>query len=274
MNSNRSAEFHFSDEYAIELCQLIIPAIQEALCLLNEGTYNGLISASLPYWFRTGVIKRSTLYSYEPEMAEFDCKDIRPEILAQFRNYITSGENNENKISRLESMTANDFYHACSIGYRACGYATDEKTELDQYFAFSDGRDEGLSGRGLGLNEGPGIDINDPEAWEQWYFHREQRGGHPWEVIAGGNSTHLDLYVYHDRNQLDWKLKHREISLGEDDANNGGYYFVIVGKHRAAEAIHFYVALKSEGLPVLIRDADEMLPDLMQQTMSELFLTT
>lgn len=47
---------------------------------------------------------------------------------------------------------------------------------VDQYFAHADGRDEGLSGRGHGLNAGPGIDFNDAEAWDRWYFHTRGEG--------------------------------------------------------------------------------------------------
>lgn len=33
--------------------------------------------------------------------------------------------------------------------------------------------------KGHGLNAGPGIDFDSPEAWNEWYFNRPQHGGHP-----------------------------------------------------------------------------------------------
>ena len=123
------------------------------------------------------------------------------------------------------------------------------------------GRDEGLSGRGHGLNAGPGIDFDDPAAWDEWYFHREQHGGHPWEVCRGGNSTHVDLYVMHDRRDLDFKYRAGEISEDEyqERIRSSGYFFLIGGKHRAAEAVRFYTALSAAGLPVLLSDAEDIM---------------
>ena len=56
--------------------------------------------------------------------------------------------------------------------------------------------------------------------------------GHPWEVVRGGNSTHVDLYVQQDEY---------------------GYHFRVAGDHRRGEAIRFYLAIRQAGLPVSIR---------------------
>ena len=259
MQSKTPPDIHMSDDAAIQLCSLIIPAVKESLCLLREGTYNKLVETSLPYKFRTGVIKRSVMNEHDPDMIEYVRDGIQPEILDQFRQYLRAGKNDETKIHRLSSMTANDFFHACSLGYKACGFDVKDQTEVDQYFAFGDGRDEGLTGRGHGLNASPGIDFNDSNAWDQWYFHREQHGGYPWEVVAGGNSTHVDLFVCHDRWELEWQVKRGKITREEADAHSCGYYFEVNGKYRPKEVIQFYVALKAEGLPVILRDAEEIL---------------
>ena len=97
-------------------------------------------------------------------------------------------------------MTGNDFLAACALGYEACGYDVcgndGERLLLDElYIRYADGRDEGLTGKGSGLFSGPGIDLSSPEAWEAWFFDRTRRGGHPWEVCRGGNSTHVSLVV-------------------------------------------------------------------------------
>ena len=259
MRPNRQPDTLVSDDAAIQLCELIIPAIQESLRMLQEGSYNNLLESSLPYQFRFGVVRRSVMNMYDPEMAAYVRADVHPATLEQFRSYLSDSKNDESKISRINHMTASDFFHACSLGYHACGFNVDGLPEAEQYLKFGDGRDEGLTGRGHGLNAGPGIDCTDPDAWEQWYFHREQRGGHPWEVVAGGNSTHVDLFIYHDRRELEWKLRLGQITPQEMAAHPSGYYFIVAGKHRAAEAIRFYVALKDAGLPVVLRDAAEIL---------------
>lgn len=135
LESNKQPAIHMSDDAAIQLCSLIIPAIEDSLRLLREGTYNKLVESSLPYKFRTGVIKRSVMNEHDPDMVDYVRDGIQPEILDQFRLYLSAGENDEMKIHRLNSMTANDFFHACSIGYQACGFAIKDQTEVDQYFA-------------------------------------------------------------------------------------------------------------------------------------------
>ena len=161
-------------------------------------------------------------------------------------------------------MTANDFFRACVLGYKACGYEKCDLSPVEQYFLHADGRDEGLSGRGYGLNEGPGIDFDDPEAWDQWYFHREQHGGHPWEVCRGGNSTHVSLYVCHDQYDLDYLYRAEKISENEykKKSERAGYYYKIAGKYRTAEAVSFYAALSQAGLPVVLSDAEEIMARL------------
>ena len=249
------------EEAAIELCSLITEAVRESMNKLREGTYNNFVEANLPYSFRTGVIPRSILWEREPEWKEEDLEGLPEETIDVFRTLLNNGANDKGYIGRLHRMTANDFFHACAIGYKACGYEGTELPPVDQYFLHGDGRDEGLSGRGDGLNAGPGIDFNDPEAWDEWYFHREQCGGHPWEVCRGGNSTHVDLYVMHDRYDLDFKYRTGKIQ--EDEYRQrllvSGYYFLVRGTYRAAEAVRFYTALSAAGLPVVLDDADNIM---------------
>ena len=246
------------EEAAIELCSLITEAVRESMNKLREGTYNNFVEANLPYSFRTGVIPRSVLWERKPEWKEEDLEGLPEETIDVFRTLLNNGANDKGYIGRLRRMTANDFFHACAIGYKACGYEGTELPPVDQYFLHGDGRDEGLSGRGDGLNAGPGIDFNDPEAWDEWYFHREQCGGHPWEVCRGGNSTHVDLY---DRYDLD--CKYRTGKIQEDEYRQrllvSGYYFLVRGTYRAAEAVRFYTALSAAGLPVVLDDADNIM---------------
>lgn len=211
--------------------------------------------------FRTGIILRAVLWEREPEWKESDLEGLPAETISAFRALLNSGINRMDRIGRLKSMTARDFFRACAIGYKACGYNGSELPPVDQYFLHGDGRDEGLSGRGHGLNAGPGIDFDDPAAWDEWYFHREQHGGHPWEVCRGGNSMHVDLYVMHDRRDLDFKYRAGEISEDEyqERIRSSGYFFLIGGKHRAAEAVRFYTALSAAGLPVLLSDAKDIM---------------
>ena len=132
------------------------------------------------------------------------------------------------KNKRLPSMTANDFYRFCAQGYRAMGYTGTEKSEKEQYALHADGRDEGLSK----------LDGDSPEAFARWLKERP-RTGHPWEVCRGGNSTHIDCIVHQDAH---------------------GYYLVVAGlaETRTIEAVRFFLALYRAGVPVCIRNTEEL----------------
>ena len=125
-------------------------------------------------------------------------------------------------------MTSGLFFRMCAAGYDAVDSAkysgADPKA---RYVRWADGRDEGLRD----------IDEDDAEAFSRWY-HGKRFGGHPWEVIRGGNSTHVDLYV-------------------SDDDN--GWYFAVAGKHRIMEAVRFFLAIRKEGMPVTLLDGEKIL---------------
>ena len=255
-----SAAESFDDDAAIELCSIMTVAAKGAIQKLRDGVYNEEVNRSLPYEFRIGVIKRSAVWEKEPDGKQYVLEGLSEECLAQFKRLLSSGANDEMKIGRLSRMTANDFFRACSVGYKACGFKDTDMPPVDQYLKYADGRDEGLTGRGYGLNEGPGINFDDPEAWDQWYFHGEQHGcGHPWEVVRGGNSAHVDLAVCHDRHSIAWKVSTGRITQEEAAQHPNGYYFTVAGKHRTFEAVSFYVALSDAGLPVFLYDADAIL---------------
>lgn len=251
---------YYEEDAAVKLCELIIPAVKESIDLLINGNYNDLVESSLPYQFRVGVIKHSDLREYDPEDKERDYDGLSEETVRKFKQIIDAGMNDENRIGRIRNFTANDFFKACEIGYRAIGKDCNRYSLPDLYMHYADGRDEGLTGKGHGLNAGPGIDFDDPQAWDEWY-NSSRGGGHPWEVVPGGNSTHMELFVRSDKQRLDYLLRAREITQEEYDARiqNSGYYFQIVGMQRQFESVTFYVALTDAGFPVIISGADELI---------------
>ena len=94
------------------------------------------------------------------------------------------------------------------------------------YIDNADGRDDGL----LELEE------ESAEAFSDWYHNRKYRGGHPWEVCRGGNSTHISLYANHD---------------------DEGWYLSLAGSSygRSVETIKFYTALAKQGIPIYLYDS-------------------
>lgn len=251
---------NYEENYAVGLCELILPAVQESIDLLKTGKYNELVEAELPYQFRTGVIRRADMRKYDPESKDFDYDGLDEGAVLQFKSLIESGCNDAERVGRIKNFTANDFFRACRIGYEAIGKDCSGFSLSELYYRYSDGRDEGLTGMGCGLNEGPGIDFDSPEAWDKWY-NGKRSGGHPWEVVPGGNSTHMSLYVVNDGRELDYDLRAGRITQEEYEAKMActGYYFKIVGGHRQYEAVSFYIALFKAGFPVIIDDAEELL---------------
>lgn len=86
---------------------------------------------------------------------------------------------------------------------------------------------------------GPGIDFDSPVDWDNWYFNREHRGEYPWEVVRGGNSSHVDLFVEHDGSFLNLSVRLGKMTKEETILHPYGFYFEVAGKNREVEAIKF-----------------------------------
>lgn len=250
----------FEQDAAVNLCDLILPAAQESIDLLKAGRYNDLVESSLPYHFRTGVIRRADLCDYDSDYRARDFDGLSEEAVDKFKSLISSGINDVDRISCIRDFTANDFFKACKIGYEAIGKDCSKYTLPELYQRYADGRDEGLTGMRHGLNAGPGIDFDSPTAWNEWY-NGNRGGGHPWEVVPGGNSTHMELFVRNKASELDYELRAGRITQAEYDEkiSRAGYYFEIAGMQRQFESVSFYIALSEAGLPVVIAGAEELL---------------
>jgi hypothetical protein len=257
LSKGTHAETWFTEEPVVDLLPLLVEAARKSMDLLKEGTYNDFVSKNLPCQHRIGVLKRSDAWRVVPDARDTYWKNMDEETYRAFKSCLPT--NAEDRIGRLHSFTANDFFRACYLGYKACGYNLTGMSPEQAYLRYADGRDEGLTGTGFGLNEGPGIDFDSPSAWDNWY-NSSRGGGHPWEVIRGGNSTHVDLYVVNDSRELGYLLQLGKISEKEyeERAAKAGYYFELAGIYREWESIRFFVALRSAGLPVVLNDADEI----------------
>ena len=229
----------YYDEKAFEkLCELIAPAVEESIKLLQDGKYNDIIAKELPYRYRKGVIKRFDLWIADPKYKEEVYRGISDEMLRRLKSTIALGENDEDKIGRIGNFTANDFFKACKLGYEAIGYKCGGFSLPELYIQYSDRRDEGLTGMGVDPYEEPGIVFDDPKAWDEWYFHRKQRdSGHPFEVAPG----YYHLYVCQDKTE----------------SETGGYYLNLVGAHWCfREVVSAYFAIKDAGYPISLSGAE------------------
>lgn len=219
-----------------EFVDWLVDGVRECIEMLKAGTYNDFVRENLPPQHRTGTIRCKDYWDVWPDERAAFFKDISSADVAEFIEKATSQEKDQEKsVSRLSSMTANDFFRFCAMGYAENKYNGCDKTPKEQYYLHADGRDDGLQD----------IDADDPKAFHEWLHNRERFGGHPWEVCRGGNSTHIDLRVM------------------EDDS---GYFLYLAGAawSRTIETVKFYLALTRANIPVCLAEA-QMLADRLDE---------
>ena len=213
-----------------DLSQWLLDSTKECIDQLKKGTYNDIVAPAIPPGLKTGTILRKDLWDIFPEAREEFYKDISPEDVQEFIEKASAQpEDVESLAGSIENPTANDFYRYCALGYAENHYDGIEKTPKEQYYLHADGLDEGLSE----------IDPDSPEAFHRWYHDERHRGGHPWEVCRGGNSTHVALQL--------------------SDYKNGWHlYLAGSSEGRTIETVKFYLALTRAGVPVFLEDAKEL----------------
>lgn len=222
---NKYDDFYdFSD-----FIQSLINAVNICIDEIEKGIYNQRIQKELPYSHRTGTISRKQFWDIFPDKKATYFNQISDDEVADFLSIMNNHHLESAPSKRIQNMTAEHFFHCCSLGYHANNYRDlSEKTWKEQYIRHADGRCEGLID----------IDEKSPEAFSDWY-HNRKYGGHPWEVCRGGNSTHISLYV------------------AEDEL---GYYYVLAGSSygRSIETIKFFLALNKESIPVVLQDGKQL----------------
>lgn len=213
-----------------EFVQWMVDGVKECIEMLKAGTYNDFIRENLPPQHRTGTILRKDFWDIWPEARAEFFENISSEDVSEFiRKASLQGDSPEALSGRLPSMSANDFFRFCAMGYAANSYKGCDKTPKEQYYLHADGRDEGLRD----------IDADDPNAFHEWLHDRTRHGGHPWEVCRGGNSTHISLRPIDDEN---------------------GYFLYLDGDawNRTVETVKFYLALTRAGIPVFLLEASTL----------------
>ncbi len=226
----RSKFYGKDDSYGYNLESLFLwmeDAVRNAIKELENGTYNDDVNNNLSFRERTGTILRKDYWDLFPDRKEDYLSNITKEEIELFVKNIKNQKDEEPVGTYITDMTSGKFYEFCALGYEANKYENLEGlTAKEKYYKMADGRDEGLSE----------LNINSKVEFEAWYNDRNRRGGHPWEVCAGGNSTHIDLVVRH---------------------NEQGYFLNLRGKSwgRSIETIKFYNALRQKGVAVYLNDS-------------------
>jgi hypothetical protein len=212
-----------------ELLNWLIGATDQSIKLLKSGEYDDYVNQNLPYCHRIGKILRQDYWFVFPEVKEAYLAKLDAGEMSLFENMINQ-QSEKYPTYRLSAMTSGLYFDACRLGYSANHFAgAEDLSAKTLYQKHADGRDDGL----LALDEAS------TEAFRAWYSDRKWRGGHPWEVCRGGNSTHISLFISHD---------------------DQGWYFTLAGSSmgRSVETVKFYLALTERGFPVYLLDGKEI----------------
>ncbi len=219
--------------YAYEKSNLLnwlVTAGTHSIELINSGAYDDFVNHNLPYRHRIGKILRQDYWFIFPDHKNAYLAEMDADQIASFE-YLINNQPEIHPAHRWPAMTSGLYFSACQLGYTANRFeGVDKLPAKALYQKHADGRDDGL----LDLDEASA------EAFTAWYFDREWRGGHPWEVCRGGNSTHISLYTSHD---------------------DQGWYFTLAGSSegRSVETVKFYLALVKKGYPVYLLEGKEIL---------------
>ena len=209
---------------ATPLIRWLIGMVKNCINEIDHGEYNHVIAKDLPPGFKYGTITRKNLWKVCPQEKVDYFKNFPDSEVQEFQNLMAKTNEDLTPNHYLQKITVQDFLYCCQLGYRANQYSmADELSSRELYKKYADGRDCGL----LEIQE------NSPEAFEDWLANHE-RGGHPWEICRGGNSTHISLYVC---------------------KSDQGFYFSVDGYSwtRSVESIKFYLAIRKAGFPIVIR---------------------
>ena len=210
----------YRDPRLREVVEWVLSATQSVVEQVRADWYNGYVAANLPYRKRLGRIRRTDWWAIHPAERQWHLRDFSA---AEADRLVRLGvQRHDFKRLRFASMTFLQYMKACRIAYRAAGVeGADTYTFKELYGRHADGRHDGL------------LDLA-PQSAEQFAEFR-QYTGHPWEILAGGNSTHVSLYPVHD-----------------DD----GWYLTVAGSSaaRSVEAARIYLALVDADFPVTLAD--------------------
>ncbi len=216
-------------DYA-DLLQFLIDEVDGITARVEKGTYYEYIKNSIPAEYRMGIISRDMLWNICHRPVSLSARDLEPSEIDYF---VESGERYNivaDKVGRIKDMTAQKYYNACAVCYKAVMFeGTEGKTAKEQYMRFADNRDGGLST----------IDDESVDAFNTWYElsysdkWKIQNPSHQWEISKGSTHTRIHLSVQKDEQ---------------------GYYLSLSGglHCRTAEVVRMYNALIMNEYPVRI----------------------
>lgn len=242
---------HLEKDWQSEITDLLewmISAVNEAIEMLKQGTYNSFVEENLPYKYRQGAISRKKYYELFPEENEDDEDKLTKEEIDDFVNYVNQFRLSEdgNIISDfvLPAMTSGKYFEICSYGYSENKMKYYDKwPPIEMYKRYADDRDGGLTK----INPDSESDFlnwfskSDDEKWKE-----DENPSHTWEVIEGGSRTRMHLYL--EKTDRGWSL---------ELAGSRSYCTV--------ESVRFYLGLVHHGIFPTFYGVKELLAKIKEE---------
>ena len=207
---------------------------------------NKRVQSEYPLRHRYGIVPNALISASFPDAYRLNkelCKSNTWKLVRLIEDgFFLRAENTE-----VSSMTAADYFKYCRIAYLAGkrkGETVDESLSgREMYVRYADGRHEGL----LDIDPASEQEFAD---WIDGAHPKRGRGGHPWEIKRGGNTTHIDLTV--SRPSLYRKEGFRVELQGES-----------IG--RMVETMRMFLAIHEAKLPISIANPEGIRKRLLGQ---------
>ena len=207
---------------------------------------NKQIQEEYPLNYRYGTVSNSLIQESLPGIYRLD-KELGKVRTKKLIRLIEDGFFTRSENTEAESMTATKYFEYCMIAYNTVlNRGTKEDKSLsgeEMYRRYADGRHEGL----LDINLDSEQEFAD---WIDGKHPKKSGGGHPWEIMRGGNTTHIDLSV-------------RRPSYYQKD----GFVIELRGESigRMVETMKMLLAIYNASLPISIANPENVRKRLLGQ---------
>ena len=172
--------------------------VKEAMRFLSliKQTNGKIVRKLVPYDYRVGKIKGRYI------MEEIMSQKEKKRILFQYNRHVTKQRGLE------KGCSLNEYLNTAAICYRAAYPSkTKEKTLLDMYNRFADGRHGGM------------LDIknkNSKKGFMQWYNGSRWIGAHPFEIVFSWHEHGIHLYPPSKHNEWRYGLRVTNYAYAKD----------------------------------------------------------
>ncbi|WP_158728822.1 MULTISPECIES: hypothetical protein [unclassified Flavobacterium] len=199
----------------------------------NWITANAFVHKNYPVIYRKGIVSSAIVQNYFVEFnaLKYDVGSSNSKI---FCSLVASRKVSEYSKNYVDTMSANTYFDYCKKAYSAVHSKTNNLSGRKLYQTYADNRHEGLLD----------IDPTSEKEFADWIDGKHSKkttGGHPWEIMRGGNASNIQLSV-------------KRPVYGDNTKFMVEIY--PTGNSRLAETIKMFLAIHKAGLSINIANAD------------------